>query len=325
MVCPNVERAEEEMKLGFFTDTHARYDSPVGRSDEFRLSLYKKLEQLGEIWDTEKVEYVLFGGDLFHTPDPSNSVIYDVMSILKSWNLPIIGVVGSHDYFGYQMKSLKRTALGLVVKSGLMELVDDKKSYFISCNSKSSSRSIDIYGTPHTYWLCDDAENFSMKKSSEELFQIQLVHGDLLDKQVPWQHVLVKDIKTESDLVLSGHYHPGWKNPIKLGNTTFINPGSIARLENTGVARIPRTCIIEVEERAWSTRFVDLKVNPYPFKEKVSEQEVEQVQDINKLLQLIEETQVESVDIKNQIPLVAKELKLSEDRVEKAFELLELV
>lgn len=307
------------MKLGYFTDTHARADSPVGRTDDFRTSLYRKLEECGQIWSDERVEIVLFGGDLFHTPDPSNSVKYDIMHILKSWQKPIIGVVGSHDYYGRQMKSLKRTALGLVYKADIMQLVGGEGLPA----SIELSPGIGVSGTPHTYWLTDSSKNFSSLVEYD--FHIQLVHGDLLDKPVPWPHVLVSDVVTSAHLVLSGHYHPGWEEPI-LGKTVFVNPGSIARLENTGRQRIPRVYIVEYDEKrnSWEGVFRKLKsCEIHPFKERALEGSENTMQDITSLLQLIDRTNVEAVDIKKQLPLVASQMGFSTNVVDRAFQLIE--
>ena len=309
------------MIFGYFTDTHVRGDNPDARTDDFRKSIFTKLEEIGEIWSTNGVDCVLFGGDLFHTPEPVNSLKYDLMSILKNWNIRIIGVIGSHDYFGYQIKSLKRTAIGLFEKSGIIELVGNVGESTNPIINMSHDK-ITIVGTPHTYWLCDDVNNFYSKKIFNDHFQIQLVHGDLLDKPVPWQHVSCKDVKTESDLILSGHYHPGWKNPLPIGGTTFINPGSIGRIENSSRIRIPRVCIINSMNK--EIKFVGLNsCEQHPFKEKFDEEEHNIMQDVTKLLNMIEHTEIDFVNVKEQLPPIAKELGFSDKVLEISFEFLE--
>jgi len=315
-------------RIGFFTDTHGRGDTPEGRTDDFRVSLCTKLEEIGSIWESEKVDYVLFGGDLFHTPDISNSVKYDIMHILKGWNKDIIGVVGSHDYFGYQMKSLKRTALGIVAKAGIMTLVGGEGlPQYIDLDD------VIVVGTPHTYWLADDPINFFAKRVNKDYsFQIQLVHGDLVHKPVPWPHVTIDQVKTESDLVLSGHVHPGWPDPITIGSTTFFNPGSIARLENTGVQRTPRVIVVDVsvnddyiESPSFIIESIELKSGRnHPFREKTNTvSEGNTMQDVTKLLNLIQSTDIDVVDIKQRLPEAARELGFGEAVIEKTFEFID--
>ncbi|MFA5396497.1 MAG: metallophosphoesterase family protein [Methanogenium sp.] len=323
------------MKLGFFTDSHIRADNPEGRTDNFRQSILTKLEEISQIWKDNGVQAVLFGGDLFHTPDAAKSIINDVIPILRSWQLPIIGVVGSHDYFGYQLKSLKRTALGHFVKFDCIQLVGDEDLIPEINLDIHLGEGIFVTGTSHSYWFADTPD--SCKKTIEASrgikYLIQLVHGDLFNKPVPWPHLLTSQIKTESDLVLSGHIHTGWPNKvIKHGNTKFVNPGGIARIDNTGVQRTPMVCIIDVYDNKKGITHMDSKIDfipltsalPHPFKEKTVQEE-ENVQDISKLISLISSTKVEVVDIKAKLPLAAKELNMSDSVLNRAFELIESV
>lgn len=315
------------MKLGFFTDLHFRGENPSGRSDDYRKSLLKKLEEMGQIWKDNNVECILFGGDLCHTPDPATSVKYDLMREFKNWNLPICAVIGSHDYYGYQIKSISRTTVGLFEKSGVLQIIgSDGFLPFFNIEEVFDGgihHKTRIIGTPHNWWLCDDPKNFFCNKEDDIDFQIQLVHGDLLDVPVPWSHTLCKDAITQSDLVLSGHYHPGWEKPLQINNTVYINPGSIGRVEN-GKERLPRVCIINTEDR--NVNFCSLNSCEYhPFVVK-SDNFVEDFnhQDINKLLSTLENTTIEIVDIKEKIPLVIKELQFDSTIINKCFEIIEI-
>lgn len=307
------------MKLGFFTDTHLRATTPEGRTDDFAKSILVKLEEIGEIFNQEKVEAVLFGGDLFNSPDSSYSIVYDAMSVLKAWNKRIVGIVGSHDYYGYQMKSLKRTALGLVVNSGIIELVGVEGH----SSSITLEGGVDIFGTSHNYWLDQDPQNYRCDRISDN-YMIQLAHGNLQDKPVIWEHQLVGNIKTDSNLVLSGHYHPGWEKPILIENTTFINSGAIARLDNTGKERIPRVLIIDTVAKS-NFKFVKLKTaQKHPFKEKLKEsKENVSMDSVAKVINLLQTSKVNLVDVKQQLPGVAITLGYPFEIVEEAFALIE--
>ena len=316
-------------RFGYFTDVHARGDTPEGRTDNFRISLFKKLEEVGQIWRDNGVKDVLFGGDLFHTPDPANGVVNEMIRMLKSWNVDIYGVIGSHDYFGYQLATLESTALGIIYNAGLIQLLGGEGFPVykdLSLNALTDARVV-ITGTPHTYDQADDPEYLHAPRLlTTPSFQIQLVHCDLYYKHVPWPHVLISDVHTESDLLLSGHIHPGWPTPIKIGNTTFINPGAIARLDNTGIQRVPRVNIIDVfDDLTFSVQYRELESGRnHPFKEKISKDSDDEImQDVSKLLNLIGTKKVEMIDIKAQLPAAAKELGFSDDVLVTAFELLE--
>jgi predicted phosphodiesterase len=319
------------IKLGFFTDTHFRYETPEERIDNFLKSSLLKLEEIGQIFEDEQVDYILFGGDLYDSDHVASSVITGVQSILKSWNKDIIGVIGSHDYYGYQMKTLKSTALGITESAGLITLLGGvgHQESIVLRDTNSPCTEVTIEGLPHTYTFTDDEHNMYSDKLSK--FQIQIVHVDLNDKIVPWRHILIKDGLTDSDLVLSGHYHPGWKKAIvkksAISNTTttYINPGSIARMKNTGVFRIPRVCIIEVTEDTFTHKFIELKsamANPFKDKKQTVVDE-EPMVDIAKFMDMISGVQVDAIDIKQQLSEVAVKANISDNILSEVFSLLD--
>jgi len=319
------------MKIGFFTDLHARNDTPEKRTDDFRVSILTKLHEIGEIFKREEVDLILFGGDLGHTPDPTYSLTNAVLTELKSWNKQIVGVVGSHDYFGYQKRTIDRTMVGNMIAAGVITLVDAEKAYLYrhgDSTLQSPAPTITITGTQHQYDSTDHIERLDHKRVYDNaLLQIQLVHCDLYYKPVPWPHILIQDVKTQSDLVLSGHIHSGWLTPITIGNTTFYNPGSIARLEKSKRKRIPRVCIIEIAgKKDYSIRdFILTTALKHPFRDDVEEFESEEntSQDISKLLDFIETTDIEITDVKQLLKEFAKKEDYSEQVLEVVFELLE--
>lgn len=310
------------MKLGYITDLHTRAETPEGRTDNFNKSLLLKLEEAGQIFKEKKVDVILCGGDWCDRPDVVNSVVYDLIGILKDWKKPIYGIIGSHDYYGYEIKSLKRTAVGIIDKAGIIELIGSSgmPEYLNIGNN------IVLCGTPHTFWLDNAAENFYKPKYIENTIQIQLTHGTLLEAPAPFPHVLLKEVNTESNLVLGAHYHPGWKKIHHIKDTYFMHPGSIARLDNTGVERIPQVSIIDINESGKvSFEFVKLlSAISHPFKEKFKESKEDiSMNLITKVMDLIQNTQVNVIDVKQQIPKVAKELGYDKEIIDEAFLFIE--
>ena len=126
--------------------------------------------------------------------------------------------------------------------------------------------------------------------------------------------------------MLGAHYHPGWKKVYYFNNTYFAHPGSLARLDNTGVERVPKVLIIDTNsETREFFKFIPLKTAiPHPFKEKIKESREEvPISLVTKILDLIQTTQVNIVDIKQQLPKVAKELDYDNEVLEEAFSLIE--
>ncbi len=311
------------MNIGYFTDVHARATTPEGRSDNFRDSIFSKMRSLKEIWKKHDVDFVVCGGDLFDSPEPPYSILNEMQNILKSWDRNIISAIGSHDYFGYQLRSFDRTALGNLHGGGIIKVLGlpGESNEIVLENSQLSVR---IVFNNHTYWLEEKPEELSVKKNSENI-TIQVVHGSIVSKSVPYPHILCKNFKTESDIILCGHIHHPWSEEVDGG--TFINPGSVGRLENTGEYRVPKVLIITIDENTHDISYVFDTIPggiENPFNSKLEKTEVSQMQDINRFLSMISENKnVEIVDLKEQIPRIAEHFEFDSEVVDKAFELLE--
>jgi exonuclease SbcD len=117
------------MKFVFATDTHLKGRNPSSRTDDFPKAMITKLEELCLVAEHEAAEAILHGGDLFDVPDVSNTLIGYIASILKRCPVPFYLVPGNHDLFGYNLTSLPQTALGVLVKAGLVQLLTRQGSF----------------------------------------------------------------------------------------------------------------------------------------------------------------------------------------------------
>ena len=94
--------------------------------------------------------------------------------------------------------------------------------------------------------------------------------------------------------------------------------------------RIPRVCIITVGKDSVNTfdlLYVSLETALlHPFREKTEEEKEEHTsQDVNRLIQMIETSEIDVVDIKKALPIMAKEFGHNKIVLDKAFEFLEKV
>ena len=202
---------------------------------------------------------MLHGGDLFHTPDVSNKFTGEIAQIIKSWKVDTYVVPGNHDLYGYNISTLYNTKLGLLETTGVIKILDRLHPLVI----KRGNFRIGIDG--QEYYEDIDKGNpadFSVTDLSVDL-NILVYHGMLLDHKffsgVP--HTLIDDVITSADLVLAGHYHPGFAQ-IELNDTTYCNPGSGLRIENTAEnrANTPKMAVIDIDE---SSAEFTIKYVPY--------------------------------------------------------------
>lgn len=249
------------MKFLFATDTHLKGRNPSSRTDDFPRAMLLKLEELCYVGQRMNVAAILHGGDLFDVPDVANTMIGEVATIIRKYGVLFYVVPGNHDLYGYQIKSLPQTALGVLEKAGVVKLLtrDSGPEDFVDGTVKVAVQGQEYYadidkGNPQDYefpsWVQAD-------------HKILIPHSMLVPKEffpgVPC--TLTKDVNTLADLIMVGHYHPGFDDHT-IGSTRFINPGSMGRLDATkgSMSRIPGYLILDAQaNQAISVTFKEFK------------------------------------------------------------------
>jgi len=305
------------MKILIFSDSHIRASTPRCRKDNFPTALWEKFRQITQIILDRGINAVLMGGDLFDTPNPSISIVNSYLQLFTYWKIPIYSIVGSHDKFGYNNDTLYRTGLGTLIASGAVQLLNETQR--IGNNTQ-------IAGVSHSYDLDEHPEtDYYRKKLNPDEYLIEVCHGMLLD--VPWKfskHTNVKEIRTEADLCVGGHYHPGF-SAIQVENTTVVNVGSLGRVENIHRKFPPGVIVVDTDivgKEFWE--FIPLNVSEDVFRTK--EIKVEKAyENINTFIQLLKDrsNNFECGNIKELIVTVGKKEKYSKEIIEKALKYIE--
>jgi len=305
------------MKLLIFTDSHIRASTPRSRLDDYPTALWEKFRQISQIIIDREIGAVLIGGDLFDTPDPSTSIVNSYLQLFTGWNIPIYSIVGSHDKFGYNDDTLYRTGIGTLIAAGVIQLLGDTQR--IDDNTQ-------IAGTSHSYNLDENsATDYYRKKLHTDEYLIQICHGMTTDG--PWafgKHTDIRDIRTDADLLICGHYHPGFK-PVQVGNTTILNIGSLGRTEHVQRKYAPGVAVVDTDIKGnESWEFIPLNVPDDVFGTKEIKVEAA-FEDINAFIQLLKDrsSNIEYGNIKELIMLIGQEGKHSKEIIAKALEYIE--
>jgi len=239
------------LRLLFFTDSHIRGTSPKNRKDDFVHTLEKKLEEIVDIIEANRVDYVLHGGDLFDRPDVSIAIVSRFSRVFKKIKVPMYVVSGNHDVYGHNPQTIGRTMIGLLSELDIFNLIERDERIILE---KEGLR-VQVTGQPYIYDIDEPVNRkyYMVEDVEEDInYAIHIVHGMLLDrpfiKGVPY--TLVEDIRdTKADITLAGHYHSGFDR-IKIDGKYFINPGSIVRISNSlrEMDRRPKVIIIDLGE-----------------------------------------------------------------------------
>lgn len=233
------------MKILHITDSHGTVKSPESRNDLYYLTFLRKLKELEYIIKGNDIDIVIHTGDLFHTSRVSNKFMGQVAEIIKGWAAPVYVVPGNHDIDGYTIETMDQTSLGLLAKTGVINILD--RGHPIKFNIGQDTVCI----SGQEYYANIDTGNpddYEMQQPDGDI-NILAIHGYIADTpQNP--HIrctYIKDIITNADIVLSGHYHRSFA--VEAGGVGFYNPGSMMRVEMTdwNKTHMPQYGILDIE------------------------------------------------------------------------------
>ena len=235
------------IRLLFISDSQLKMKNPSKRLDQYPTTMLRKFVELSNVIVAAHIDYVVHGGDMFDLPRVSPDYVGKIAELIRFTDVPWYVVPGNHDIYGYTIKTIDQTMLGLLARTNVLNLLtrqtptiltDMKDGFSISLQGQEFYAEIDK----------GNAADYDIVPDSSCQYHILAAHGMLLDKPFHQQvnHTLVSDLNSQADVILAGHYHPGY-DPIRQGKTLVLNPGSMARVEaGIGDDRIPQYTILEL-------------------------------------------------------------------------------
>lgn len=308
------------MKAIFVGDVHYSGSNPVGRLDSYSTAILLKLTEIGLIAHKNNIKNVIFTGDMFHTPVISLSDFVRFQEVFKTAfkGLNCYIVPGNHDIFGYNITTLRRTSLYLLsLCIDNFFIFSDTKPLFLDniiLTSQHYCNELDVDG----FGYDPDLEGVDIQDRKI----IHVVHGMLLPNKPPFEkYTLIKDVKSKADIIVTGHYHPGWMST-EYNGTYFINNGSICRRDASSkeIDRIVVITIIDTDENAFTT--VPLE-SAKPGKDVLSREHLELTdseKNVEEFNELIQATRLNKkfVNIGDMITYIADKSELDKEIVDYA-------
>jgi len=228
-------------RIGFYTDIHLRGTTPRYRVDDYPQVLLEKLEEVYSTFESANCDFVIFGGDMFHTHRIySYNVISRAMDIVCDSSLDTYGIIGQHDLKGYNRHTYESSALAFLAHR---------------CNKFNilwePQEVADCWLVPSHVW--DDIHKADEYETRGDRFNILIAHHLLTNKKAMFDVVNTTEFVNECSqgcpyqLVLSGDLHDGYE-PHEVDGTWFCNPGSLARQAISDSHRMPQIAIIDVTD-----------------------------------------------------------------------------
>jgi predicted phosphodiesterase len=101
-------------------DWHLREDTPNCRKDDFYQKQFDKVK-----WILDFELPIIIAGDIFHRSKCSHKLIGDLVRIVKHHQEPIFVIPGNHDLYGHNNLDLAESALGTLLETGYVRLIDN--------------------------------------------------------------------------------------------------------------------------------------------------------------------------------------------------------
>lgn len=246
------------MKLLFVGDTHFRFKSSRWRVDNFYDTQLDKLRQILSIGASQQVTGIVFLGDFVDSPKEAYKLSTDLITTLKGTQVPLYTIVGNHDLSGYNLSTLDNSPLGVLVKSGVINLIDQD---VVFPGSKVVLRGVHYESvlTPEKYLFDCYPDYFRLIASHNMIVPLE---------EAPFEFYHPNKINTNAHLVVSGHYHHPYDftSNLNLERTKWINPGIPIRWTINEVNIQPKVAILTVDYlngiHTWGIQYFPLTYKP---------------------------------------------------------------
>lgn len=209
----------------YISDLHLSDKQPISRVDSvFDAGMYKleyvlkRAKELGV--------FVVCGGDFFHEPRVSYKVLNGVIDLLKKYKVDVYTIFGNHDLIGVNELD-ESCALFTLIKSGLVKRLTTLTTDKFCIETLDYTKEI-----PSRYEF----------KYSGDLKKILVVHNALVTEKARYDHILLKDFKTNANLVLCGHIHQFFAT--RANNSVFVSPSCLVRRSVSEKSQNPTFFII---------------------------------------------------------------------------------
>lgn len=240
--------------LVFIGDPHLASRVPGFRKDDYPSTILGKLRwALAYARDCKLLPVLL--GDLFHWPrDNSNRLLVELISMFDG---NVYAIAGNHD--SVEDRLTDDDSLSILASSGRLRLLTPDAPW------RGVVQGVDVVlgGTP---WGMRLPERFDKPPSSRPQLVIWVTHHDLSFGGYEAARLDPREIPGV-DVVINGHIHRPLPSQ-KHGSTTWVNPGSIARVNRSDASKARRPAVLRIDiapTGIWSQE--EIQVPHLPFDE----------------------------------------------------------
>lgn len=218
-------------KFVFVADSHFQGKRIETRTDDYCKSLFEKLDFVIDFCRKHNVGNLIHGGDLLNNPNISDLVAGRIAKALSKSKLQVWYTIGNHDITGKNPETYVNGKLHMFESYDWFHFIGGKLCEFENCV---------LMGVDYDYENEDRTgyvmEQFCGIEKTKILVLHAMIYGGEKDLMVNKKRIVAsyRQIDTNADLVLCGHYHPGMKVKkltVLNKDIMFANPGSFGRTD----------------------------------------------------------------------------------------------
>lgn len=218
------------MKLIHLSDPHTLLRKPIARTDDI---LAKQWDKWTQVLFTCRHNYaeLIVAGDFFDTPK-SWELLLSMSKLIVEWeDVTISSVFGQHDTYLRSRRTRDRTALGILGKLGLINILDDKPRVCRDPNDLPG-----VYGWATHIYGASDGQPVPEVEQFEKTYNVLVTHKGISDAPLWPGHdcTLAEQFLVDNpsyDLILAGDIHKKFAISVKgpRGPRWILNTGPLVR------------------------------------------------------------------------------------------------
>lgn len=307
------------LKILYTADWHLMLRTPTHRKDDLGETSLKKVEEVFSIATSHKVDYILHGGDLFNAFDPPLSLLYQLIKLFKSSDIPFLVVLGNHDIHGSNIMTYRRAGVGILKQAQVVEILkDDQLRQLFEPVPIVDGDTSGIYLKGIHYRTDPDLKDYEVDPTKRVII---CSHDMIVPTPVPYNYIAPSAIRTTAKLILCSHYHLPFK--FECNDTLYVNPGSLLRLSATpgDINRLPQVALIEMDDKSLSVDFIPLscaKKGDEVFDVDKVQQRKDRAVELDEFIRNLSHTEFSQLELKSLIAKVGEEEKIDNTIVQEA-------
>jgi len=229
------------MKLLAISDTHIA--PRLGRrKDDVVDSVLSKWERVIGMSFDHKCTAIIHCGDIFDRPTVPRDIEQCLRGMIATGCAQHCFCVGTHDVGKGASDAIGKSAGSLWFSESVKSVADSTDGFW---NSKDASIWL---VSPRSPWPHGSDMFPPWNLRNDPVTHIIAAHKMIVAEPVIWDHLLVTDIQTDADIVISGDYHPGF-DPVLHDGTWFCGVGALTRTFRNphDLTRHPRCVLIDTD------------------------------------------------------------------------------